>query len=91
MTLQQHLLAKGLTECMDIIKIFATARPTTFDTLEMLRIDASGKMDSSASSAVQVVPGGTDNESPEDWLALNFQFLTSLRQPKTAIGSRNSD
>jgi hypothetical protein len=80
MTLPQHLLAKGLTECMDIIKIFVTARPTTFDTLEMPRIDASGKMDSSASSAVQVVPGGTDNESPEDWLALNFQFHTSLRQ-----------
>lgn len=80
MTLPQHLLAKGLTECMDIIKVFVTARPTTFDTLEMPRIDASGKTDGSASSTVQVVPGGTDNGSPEDWLTLNFHIHTSLRQ-----------
>ncbi|KAF2258471.1 hypothetical protein CC78DRAFT_572486 [Lojkania enalia] len=45
MTVPQHLLAKGLKQCMDIIMVFVTARPTTLNNLEMPRIGVSGKQD----------------------------------------------
>ncbi|KAH8724441.1 caspase domain-containing protein [Phaeosphaeriaceae sp. PMI808] len=72
-----RLLAKGLKQCMDIIKVFVTARPTTLNNLEMPRIGVSGKQDGIPHS-LSILPGGTINAGPDDWLVLNFQFHTSL-------------
>jgi hypothetical protein len=58
--------------CEDIIKIFVTSQPTSFDLLELPNVD--GLVDTIAGER-----GGYPNSQvPEDWVALSFPIRTLL-------------
>ena len=58
--------------CEDIIKVFVTSQPTSFDSLELPNIDELGKI-----IVGDRIPRPNNHES-EDWVALNFLIRTSM-------------
>ncbi|KAI1123529.1 putative caspase [Nemania abortiva] len=67
----REMIDKGHLQCEDIIKVFLTSQPTSFDLLELPKIGESLKGDSSRA-------GRHDADPSEDWAALNFVIRTSL-------------
>jgi Caspase domain len=61
-------------QCEDIIKVFVTSQPTSFDLLELPRLGGPVKKDRSSRSSHD---GGSP--SSEDWAALNFLVRTCLK------------
>ncbi|KAF7555540.1 hypothetical protein G7Z17_g2081 [Cylindrodendrum hubeiense] len=66
---------EGHDQCDDIIKVFITSQPTSFDLLDLPKIDGIAKKSSSSRT------GGGDTNLSEDWIALNFPIRTSVRVP----------
>ena len=71
-----EMLARGDSWCIDIIKVFVTSRPTSFDTLELPKMGVAAKktmpqIDSSTGR-------GTGVDALEHWLAFNFSIRTYL-------------
>lgn len=62
---------KGHHQCQDIIKVFVTSNPTSFDLLELPKAGESAKTKTTSRSS-QV-----HGDVPEEWAALNFPILTS--------------
>lgn len=58
--------------CEDIIKVFVTSQPTSFDSLELPNIDELGK------TTVGDRTNRPDNHESEDWVAFNFPIRTLL-------------
>ena len=62
----------GYGSCEDIIKVFATSQPTSFDSLELPNLDELGKAN------VEDRMCRPSNHGVEDWVALNFPIRTLL-------------
>ncbi|RFU29016.1 hypothetical protein B7463_g7312, partial [Scytalidium lignicola] len=71
MTLAQELKDKGKCQCDDILKIFLTARPTSFISLELPEV---GKLTNQRKN-IENGREGSDGLA-EDWAALNFHVRT---------------
>jgi hypothetical protein len=76
-----EMVDKGYEQCEDTIKIFITAKPTTFASLEMPKIAESAKTNPSAISSPITDPRSSGGgEELEDWVVLDFHFLTTIRR-----------
>jgi hypothetical protein len=64
---------KGHRQCEDIIKVFITSQPTSFDLLELPKLGESVKRNATSRAR------GEDGDSSEEWAALNFPIRTSLK------------
>ncbi|KAH6696608.1 putative caspase [Leptodontidium sp. MPI-SDFR-AT-0119] len=64
---------RGYRQCEDIIKVFITSQPTSFDSLELPKLGESVKR--SATSRA----GREEGDSSEEWAALNFLIRTSAK------------
>ncbi|KAL9609951.1 MAG: hypothetical protein Q9167_005324 [Letrouitia subvulpina] len=62
----------GYGSCEDIIKVFVTSQPTSFDSLELPNLDELGK------ASVRDRISRPSNDRSEDWVALNFPIRTLL-------------
>ena len=62
----------GYGSCEDIIKVFVTSQPTSFDSLELPMLDEIGK------TSVGDRISHPNNDGSEDWVALNFPIRTLL-------------
>lgn len=65
---------KGHRQCQDIIKVFVTSKPTSFDLLELPKLGESAKRYTSSGRT-----GREDSDVPEEWAALNFPIHTFLK------------
>ncbi|OTA55323.1 putative caspase [Hypoxylon sp. EC38] len=72
-TIPPGMLEKGYRHCEDIIKIFVTSQPTSFDILELSKIGSESSKKKLTSRA-----GNGDTSCSSDWCALNFYIRTSL-------------
>ncbi|KAK3378915.1 hypothetical protein B0T24DRAFT_589525 [Lasiosphaeria ovina] len=68
------MLAEGHRQCRDIIKVFVTSQPTSFDILELPRIGGVAP-EKKTSSRISWV----DDDSLAQWAALSFPTYTSLK------------
>lgn len=68
---------KGHRQCKDIIKVFITSKPTSFDLLELPKIGSSKLAKRNSSTTGRT--GREDSDTPEEWVALNFPIHTSLK------------
>lgn len=64
---------KGHRQCQDIIKVFVTSKPTSFDLLELPKLGELAKRKTTSRI------GQKDIDIPEEWAALNFPICTSLK------------
>ncbi|KAF4983465.1 hypothetical protein FZEAL_1194 [Fusarium zealandicum] len=72
-TVPQQMREKGSQQCDDILKVFITSQPTSFDLLDLPKIGhPSQKQSGDRSSRL----GG---DGPEDWVAVNFPIRTRVR------------
>ena len=62
----------GYGSCEDIIKVFVTPQPTSFDSLELPKLDEIYK------TSVGDRISHPNNDGSEDWVALNFPIRTLL-------------
>lgn len=62
----------GYGSCEDIIKVFVTSQPTSFDSLELPNLDEVGKTN------VGDRTNRPNNHESDDWVALNFPIRTLL-------------
>lgn len=65
---------KGDLQCQDIIKVFVTSKPTSFDLLELPKLGESAKEYTTSNRT-----GREDSDVPEEWAALNFPIHTFLK------------
>jgi hypothetical protein len=70
---------RGLRQCKDIIKVFVTSQPTSFDFLKLpelyeSRIDKSVRSDTADRTGQE-----NGSHSSENWAALKFLIQTSLK------------
>ncbi|KAH8765338.1 putative caspase [Diaporthe sp. PMI_573] len=73
MVVPSKIRERGQRWCEDIIKVFVTSQPTSFDLLELPVLGRSAKKKASGGR----IPEGT-NCSAEAWVAFNFCFHISL-------------
>ncbi|OTA96296.1 hypothetical protein M434DRAFT_67721, partial [Hypoxylon sp. CO27-5] len=73
-TIPPGMLEKGYRHCEDIIKIFVTSQPTSFDILELSKIGSE-----SSKKKLTIRAGNGDTSCSSDWCALNFYIRTSLQ------------
>ncbi|KAL5319063.1 hypothetical protein ACEPPN_014133 [Leptodophora sp. 'Broadleaf-Isolate-01'] len=71
MRVPDKLKEQGHRSCGDIVKVFISSRPTSFDLLELPRLGEPGRT---------VKPNRTDQvgEESENWAAMDFPIFTSL-------------
>ncbi|KAK0113059.1 hypothetical protein ONS95_014765 [Cadophora gregata] len=74
MTIPKRMREKGYCSCKDILKIFATSRAISFDSLELPRLGERAKTPAANRTSQD---GGSGREN---WAALNFSFHTSLQR-----------
>ncbi|KAI0133388.1 putative caspase [Hypoxylon sp. NC0597] len=72
-TIPAEMIEKGHRHCEDIIKVFVTSQPTSFDILEIGKIGSESAKKKFISRA-----GKGDISCSPDWNALNFYIRTSL-------------
>jgi hypothetical protein len=72
MLVPPEIIEKGYLQCEDIIKVFVTSQPTSFDLLELPKLGKSIKRKETSRK------GRDGSCSSEDWAALNFIIRTSL-------------
>jgi len=67
-------MKKGHRQCEDIVKVFVTSQPTSFDLLELPKLGDPVKRD-------RISRASRDSGSPssEDWAALNFPVRTYIK------------
>jgi Caspase domain len=72
MKVPNQMKAQGYRSCEDIVKVFVTSRPTSFDLLELPKLGGPARPSK---------PNRTDQvgEVPENWEAINFAIRTSLQ------------
>ena len=76
MTVPLEGIRRGLHDCEDLIKVFVTSLPTTFDSYELPEL---GKVNLSSfykQTAVSRADQNSSNHTSEDWVALNFHVRT---------------
>jgi hypothetical protein len=64
---------KGYRQCEDIIKVFITSQPTSFDSLELPKLGESVKRNATSRARRE------EGDSSEEWAALNFPIRTSVK------------
>ena len=64
---------KGHRQCQDIIKVFVTSKPTSFDLLELPKLGKLSKRNTT------VRGGQIDSDTSEEWAALTFPIRTFLK------------
>ena len=71
MSVPDQMKEQGYRSCEDIIKVFVTSQPTSFDLLELPRLGGPAKASK---------PNRTDQvrEGPENWAAMNFPIRTLI-------------
>ena len=71
MRVPDKMKEQGYHSCRDIVKVFITSRPTSFDLLELPRLGGPART---------IKPNRTDQvgEEPENWAAMDFPILSSL-------------
>jgi hypothetical protein len=62
----------GCSSCEDIVKVFITSRPSSFESLELPSLDEVGKTN------VRNRVSRPNIQDSEDWMALDFHIRTSL-------------
>ena len=75
MTVSEELRKLGYSECEDLVKVFVTSQPTSFDLLELPKLGEQAKRPVTSGGGRV----GGDNMS-EGWAAFNFPIRTSLKQ-----------
>ena len=75
MTVQQEVRNRGFNQCEDILKLFLTAQPTSFMSLELPEV---GKFMSKAAVSRDSQQGM--GPLSENWVALNFHIRTSVKE-----------
>ncbi|KAL2824347.1 hypothetical protein BDW59DRAFT_162450 [Aspergillus cavernicola] len=74
MEIPNQMIGEGHSLCMDVIKVFVTTEPTSFDLLELPALDAQVEVP----KAVAVDRANRDHDESEDWAALNFPIRVFL-------------
>lgn len=64
---------KGHRQCQDIIKVFVTFKSTSFDLLELPKLDKSAKRNTTDWISQK------DSDTLKEWAALNFSIRMSLK------------
>lgn len=72
MRLPEKMREQGYHSCEDIIKVFITSRPTSFNLLELPKLG--GHIGTGKHQRTDQV-----GEGPENWVALDFPIRTSLQ------------
>jgi hypothetical protein len=72
MRLPEEMREQGYHSCEDIVKVFITSRPTSFNLLELPKLG--GQMGTGKHKRTDQV-----GEGPENWVALDFPIRTSLQ------------
>jgi Caspase domain len=72
MMVPPEMREKGQRQCEDIIKVFVTSKPASFDLLELQKLGESAKWKPTSRT------GREYRDSSEEWAALNFPIRTSL-------------
>jgi hypothetical protein len=72
MEIPDEMVQKGLRSCKDILKVFVTAQPTTFDMLELPKLGEHAKIHKSDRTGEDIKDG------EENWVAMNFLVRTSF-------------
>ncbi|KAL2840993.1 caspase domain-containing protein [Aspergillus pseudoustus] len=75
MRIPERLLDEGRHSCEDIIKVFVTHQPTSFDLLELPRLGETAMAKPSATDGERMSWEGNELE---DWAALNFPIRVVL-------------
>jgi hypothetical protein len=73
MTVPQEIRDKGQHQCDDIFKLFLTARPTSFMSLEQPEVGKLARQHKDSKDR-----GGKADSASEDWAALNFRVRTYI-------------
>ncbi|KAJ4344619.1 uncharacterized protein N0V89_012363 [Didymosphaeria variabile] len=71
-TVPEELRDEGYRQCQDVIKVFITSRPATFDLLELPKLNEKAKR----SPASEEDRTEDDDDLFEHWVALNFSIRT---------------
>jgi len=74
MMIPERMRAKGYHSCRDIIKVFATSQPTSFDLLELPRLGEPAKTPAASRT------GREERNGLENWAAVNFHIYTCLQR-----------
>ncbi|KAK3391099.1 caspase domain-containing protein [Podospora didyma] len=75
-----EMVSQGYRRCEDIIKVFVTSRPTSFDILELPKIGRVASPPKDSSSRISWSSGGHDDASGCLWAAVNFTVYTTLKE-----------
>ncbi|KAM3080651.1 hypothetical protein ACMFMG_005586 [Clarireedia jacksonii] len=67
-----EMIKEGYHQCEDIIKVFVTSRPTSFELLELPELSKSVNRGAIGRT------GREDSAAPEEWAAFNFPIRTFL-------------
>jgi hypothetical protein len=85
MMIPDEMREKGHGSCEDILKVFVTSQPTSFDLLELPRLGGRAKMPEADRTGREVGDG------LENWAAMNFSIHISLQEipENSVIGAFN--
>ncbi|KAI0383373.1 caspase domain-containing protein [Hypomontagnella monticulosa] len=70
MSVPVRMIERGDRSCEDIIKVFVTISPTSFDSLELPRLNERAKTNKADRT------GHKSGDTTEDWVAINFYIQT---------------
>jgi hypothetical protein len=73
MMIPDQMREKGHRSCKDILKVFVTSQPTSFDLLELPRIGGRAKTPEADRTC------GEGGDELENWAAMNFSIHISLQ------------
>lgn len=79
MTVPSTMRRNKIFQCKDIIKVFVTSHPTSFDFLELPKL-GEPKINGLDKDRISRACQGKEPNSSESWTALNFQIRTTVRQ-----------
>jgi hypothetical protein len=79
MTVPDILVMTGQMECVDILKVFVTARQTSFLSLELPKVEVALEEKKLKSLPSRLSVTASSVEASEDWAALIFVIRTRLR------------
>ncbi|PHH90564.1 hypothetical protein CDD83_3290 [Cordyceps sp. RAO-2017] len=79
MTIPDQLKKRGHSSCVDVIKVFVTSQPTSFDLLELPKLGEQAKLNENRRFNRQ---GGS---TQENWAAMNFSVRTFDRTPNSGL------
>jgi hypothetical protein len=74
MVIPDQMREKGHRSCTDILKVFVTSQPMSFDLLELPRLGGQAK------TLKPNRTGGEGHDGLENWVAMNFSIHISLQE-----------